>query len=239
VLKVDLHNHTADDPYDRIPHTTATFIERAAQLGYDAVAITLHDTQYDPAPLAEVARHLGVTLIPGIERTIHGRHVLLLNYPADAVRAVTEYAHIPLLKARHPNGLVIVPHPFFPLGNCMRGWTDRYSDLFDAVEYNGCYATAVNFNRRVTAWARAHGKPLVGGSDTHRLMAFGSTYTLVDADGSTPDAICAAVKAGRVALRTSPMPLLRLAEYLGRMVLGGHHPRRGASAGSWLAGESG
>jgi len=236
VLKVDLHIHTADDPYDRIPHPTATLLERAANLGYDAVAITLHDRQYDPSPLAGVARRLGVTLVPGIERTIRGRHVLLINFPAEATRLVTEYEHIPLLKARHPHGLVIVPHPFFPLTNCMRGWTDRYSHLFDAVEYNGCYATLVNFNQPVTSWARAHGKPLVGGSDAHRLMVFGRTYTLVDAEAATPDAICAAVKAGRVELRTSPLPLLRLGEYLGRMVLGGHHPPSGeAPAGASLA----
>ena len=43
MLKVDLHIHTSDDPVDRIPHTTTDLIDRAAQLGYDAVAITLHD----------------------------------------------------------------------------------------------------------------------------------------------------------------------------------------------------
>lgn len=228
MLKVDLHNHTADDPYDRIPHTTRELIDRASALHYDAIAITLHDLQYDTSRLQDYAAARGLTLVPGIERTIRGRHVLLINFPAHATREVTDYAHIDALKARYPNGLVIVPHPFFPLSNCMRDWTDRYRHLFDAVEYNGCYARAVNFNRAVPAWAQTHGLPLVGGSDTHRLMAFGSTYTLVDTDDRTPDAICGAIRSGRVELRTAPLPLPTLVEYLGRMVLGGHHPRRDA-----------
>ena len=224
MLKIDLHNHTADDPYDRIPHTTAELIDRASALGYDAIAVTLHDKQYDHTRLEAYAAVRGLTLVPGVERTIRGRHVLLINFPAHAALRVDGYEDVEPLKRSHPHGLVIVPHPFFPLTNCMRGWTDRYRPLFDAVEYNGCYSAAVNFNRTVPAWATANGLPLIGGSDSHRLMAFGSTFTLVDADSRTPDAICAAIKAGRVQLQTQPLPLPRMAEYLGRMVLGGHHP---------------
>ena len=42
-------------------------------------------------------------------------------------------------------------------------------DLIDAVEYNAMYTRAINFNRRVPEWARAHGKPVVGNTDLHRL----------------------------------------------------------------------
>jgi len=50
VLKVEFHAHTSDDPADRIPHSTAELIDRAAALGYDAVAVTLHDRQLDLSP---------------------------------------------------------------------------------------------------------------------------------------------------------------------------------------------
>ncbi|MFN7983586.1 MAG: PHP-associated domain-containing protein [Vicinamibacterales bacterium] len=224
MLKVDLHIHTADDPVDRIPHTTEALLRRAAQLAFDAVAVTLHDRQLELAPLAGLAQDLGITLIPGIERTIHGRHLLLLNFPPHAV-GVTTFEEVEALKRRYEHGLVILPHPFFPLGNCMRDWTDRYRHLYDAVEYNGCYTAWLNFNRAAERWARTHGLPLVGGSDTHRLDAFGRTYTRVDAPERSADAICAAIREGHVEVRTEPFSPLGLATYLGRMVLGGQHPQ--------------
>ena len=70
MLKVDLHIHTSDDPIDRIPYSTCTLIDHAAALGYDALAITLHDRQLDVRPLAARAAERGIVLIPGIERTI-------------------------------------------------------------------------------------------------------------------------------------------------------------------------
>ena len=60
MLKVELHAHTADDPVDRIPHTAVQLIDRAAQLGYGALAITLHERQLDVAPLAPYAAERGL-----------------------------------------------------------------------------------------------------------------------------------------------------------------------------------
>ena len=48
VLKVELHAHTDDDPLDRIGHSTEQLIDRAAALGYDAIAVTLHNRYFDP-----------------------------------------------------------------------------------------------------------------------------------------------------------------------------------------------
>jgi len=70
MLKVELHTHTADDPVDAIPHTTHQLIDHAAALGYDALAITLHDHQLDLRNLTPYAAERGLVLIPGIERTI-------------------------------------------------------------------------------------------------------------------------------------------------------------------------
>ena len=71
MLKVELHAHTSDDPVDRIPHTSRELIDRAADLGYHALAITLHERQLDIAPLRPYAADRGIVLIPGIERSIH------------------------------------------------------------------------------------------------------------------------------------------------------------------------
>src|SRR5688572_21539300 len=99
VLKVELHTHSADDPVDRIPHSTIQLIDRAAELGFDALAVTLHDRQLDLEPFTSYAVERGITLIPGIERTIQGKHVLLLNFRRGAQDVVT-FDDLARLKAR-------------------------------------------------------------------------------------------------------------------------------------------
>jgi predicted metal-dependent phosphoesterase TrpH len=204
VLKVELHAHSADDPFDAIPHTTPQLIDRAAALGYQALAVTLHDRQLDVRRFASFAAERGVTLIPGIERTIQGKHVLLLNF-SRAAEDVHSFDDLAVLKRREA-GIVIAPHPFFPGSTCLRGLLDRHADLFDAVEYNAMFTPTVNFNKAAERWARDHGKPMTGNGDIHRLRQLGTTYSLVEAEPH-PDAICDAVRAGRVQVEAAPRSL--------------------------------
>jgi len=201
VLKVELHTHTADDPVDRIMHSTTELIDRAAALGFDAVAITLHEKQLDLSPHRPHAERCGVVLIPGIERTIEGKHVLLLNF-SRGTEQVRTFADLAELRAVEP-GLVIAPHAFFPSRSCLRGKLEAHAELFDAVEWNAMYSTRLNFNIAAERWARAHGKPLVGNGDVHLLEQLGTTYSLVDAKPDA-DAICEAIRHGRVEVVTTP-----------------------------------
>src|SRR4030088_2430952 len=105
MLKVELHTHTADDPVDRIPHTTLELIDHAVPLGYDALAITLHERQLDVERAAGSAADRGLVLIPGVERTVEGRHVLLLNF-TRATEQVETFADLARLRMREP-GLVV------------------------------------------------------------------------------------------------------------------------------------
>jgi len=236
VLKVELHSHTADDPVDRIPYSTRELIDRAAGLDYHALAVTLHDRQLDIGPLAGHAASRGVTLIPGIERTIEGHHVLLLNF-SRASEAVASFEDLARLREQE-QGLVVAPHPFFPLGTALGPTLDRHADLFDAVEQNAMYTATLDFNRKARHWAQAHGKPLVGNGDVHRFEQLGSTYSLVDAVPD-PGAICEAIRRGRVEVRSRPlswmtattvMARLTAADVAGRLHRAGRH--RSVPAGS-------
>jgi predicted metal-dependent phosphoesterase TrpH len=202
MLKVDLHTHTADDPVDRIPYTSQQLIDRASALGYDALAITLHDRQLDVRPLEAYAAARGIVLIPGIERTIEGRHVLLLNFErgADEVRT---FADLRRLKSSG-SGIVIAPHPYFPGAESLFGKLRNHADLFDAVEYNAMFTSTLNFNLMGEAFARRHSKPMVGNGDVHRLRQLGTTYSLVDAERNAAS-ICAAIAAGRVRVVSNPL----------------------------------
>ena len=214
MLKIELHTHTNFDPLDRIPHTSRQLIDHAASLGYHALAITLHDRFYDPSRDASYARERGLVLIPGIERTIEGRHILLINFTHE-VECARSFEDIAALK-KQCRGLVIVPHAFYPTGTSLGRFLDTHFDLIDAIEYNAMYTRWLNFNERAAAWARAHGKPIVGNTDLHRLEQLGTTYTLVDAEPH-PDAICDAIRAGRVDLRTEPLSVARAALIFAKM----------------------
>lgn len=204
MLKVELHAHSAEDPFDAIPHTTTQLIERASTMGYHALAVTLHDKQLDISPYQSFAAERGITLIPGVERTIEGKHVLLLNFRRGTEDVYT-FDDLAALKKREA-GLVIAPHPFFPGGTCLRGLMDRHANLFDAVEYNGMFTAWLNFNISAVRWAHVRGRPMVGCGDVHRLRQLGTTYSLVDAEPDA-DAICEAVRAGRVEVAAKPRSL--------------------------------
>jgi predicted metal-dependent phosphoesterase TrpH len=199
LLKTELHAHTDQDPCDALSHSTRDLIDHAAALRYDALAITLHDRYFDAACDTDYARQRGLTLISGIERTIGGKHVLLINFSA--------------------------PHPLYPHPSSLgQAILDQHADLFDAVEVNAMFTKRLNFNRAAMRWARHAGKPLVGNSDVHLLDQLNHTYSLVDAD-PTPDAICDAIRAGRVEVLMQPSSVPRVAWIFGRMLLGGGYGR--------------
>ena len=74
-------------------------------------------------------------------------------------------------------------------------------------------------------WAVEHHTPLVGNGDVHRLWQLGTTYSLVDASPD-PDAICAAIAAGRVRVHSRPLTWLEAGRTLGAMWMSDIAPRR-------------
>ena len=223
MIKADFHIHTGDDPADNISYTAFELIDRAAELGYGAIAITLHDAQLEDAAYRAYAASRGIVLIAGIERTIEGRHVLLLNF-SRAAAGVTTFDELARLKGAEPGGLVIAPHPYVPASNSLLGDLERHAELFDAVEYNAMFTPMVNFNLFAERWARRYDKPMVGNGDVHRLEMLGTTYSLVDA---APDAasICGAIKAGRVEVVATPHTLAHAAALMAKLVLSTFLPK--------------
>jgi hypothetical protein len=214
MLKVELHTHTADDPVDRIPYSTTQLIDRAAALGYHALAITLHERQLDLRPFVSYAADRGIVLIPGLERSIEGRHTLLLNFRKGA-EDVRTFDDLKRLKRRE-SGLVVAPHPFFPGRACLGSLLDQHARLFDAVERNAMFTASVDFNRRAERWAIQNGKPVVGNCDVHRLHQVGTTYSMVDAEPHV-DSICEAIAAGRVRVEGRPLTWFEVGRTLGAL----------------------
>jgi predicted metal-dependent phosphoesterase TrpH len=227
VLKADLHLHTSEDPADVIVHDSYTLIDRAVELGFGVIAITLHDRQLADGRVFDYARERGVTVLRGVERTIERRHVLLLNF-AHGTDDVRTFADLKRLKSRS-NGLVVAPHPFFPDTTCLRSRMDVHPDLFDAVEWSYFWTRGLNFNAKAARWASAHGKPLIGNSDLHDLRQLGRTFSLISSEPH-PDAVCAAIRGGRVSLQTLPAPPSELARVLTGMFRRGNKPATAADS---------
>jgi predicted metal-dependent phosphoesterase TrpH len=209
VLKVDLHTHTCDDPQDRIRYSSRALIDRAARLGFDALAITNHNAVSHTEELAAYADERGILLLPGAEITADGCHILIIR-PGVPISPQRRYALSDLPRLRTPGSLLIAPHPYFIIFQSLGRRVEGLLPRFDAIEIGSYHNRLIDFNRRARRLAARTGWPLVGTSDCHTLTQFGRTYSLVDAD-KTADSIIAAVKAGRIQVRASPLPLFLMA----------------------------
>jgi predicted metal-dependent phosphoesterase TrpH len=216
-LKVDFHTHTNDDPKDYIDFSARQLIDRAAELGLDALAITNHNIVTFSREIEEHAAGRGVLLIPGIELTLSNKHVVVLNpeiQKAEDFRSLDDLAAI-----RNDESLIIAPHPFYPGSRCLRSRLLAHIDSFDAVEFSFFYSRFINPNKKAVKIASAKGKPLVGSSDCHNIWQVGLTYSLVQAEKTIPSLI-RAVKEGRVEVATAPLSIFTMGRVGINWVLG-------------------
>ncbi len=214
-LKADLHTHTADDPYDQLGHSAEELIDAVAEQGFDVLAITCHERNAYNASLAEYARRHGVILVPGIEKFIELRHVLILNPHPDHLAAQT---FDELREIGRRGAVFIAPHPYYPTPNSLMGQLTKHIDLFDAIEWCSLYMRGLNLNRRAARVARRYELPLVGTSDTHSLPYNSRTFSWIDAE-PTVEGIVEALRAGRVEVETqawTAAPAVRFALFAAR-----------------------
>lgn len=224
-LRADLHIHTREaEPF--IAYDARGVIARAAREGYRVLSISNHDTMTFNDELVAYARDLGIVLIPGVEVTVEGRHVLVYNADVE-VDKITTFAG--LKRYRTPEWLVVAPHPFFPAAYCLREKLWQEVELFDAIEFSHFYTPRVDFNRAAVKLARALGLPLIGTSDSHFDDQFGTTFSLIDAT-PTVESVLSAVKGGHVSIVSRPLSLTRCATIVARHALGTSRER----ARTWL-----
>jgi len=202
MLKADLHLHTREgDAF--IAYDARGLIDRAAALGYRVLSITNHDTLTFSRDLERYAGDRGVLLVPGVEATIEGRHVLIHNLDVAPERLRT---FADLRKLRAPEWLVVAPHPFFPASYALGDRLLEHLDLFDAIELSHFYTRRLNFNDRAVRLAATAGLPLLGTSDAHLVRQLGTTYSLVQAR-PTLASVLDAIRAGQVRITSRPLAL--------------------------------
>ena len=179
-MKLDLHIHTLDDPKDALDYSAHQLLERAKQLGFGALAITLHDSVFDRAEVFADAAAMGILLIPAAEMRLEGADIILLNVTAAEIAQLKSFDDVRQLRARR--GLSIftfAPHPFFKLGGSIGERLLQEIDCFDAIELCHFHKGLFDLNRRAVKVATQLDKPLIATSDAHQLHAFGRHYTSI------------------------------------------------------------
>ena len=205
-LKIDLHLHSAEDVSEIIAgHTelipAKQLIDMAVAKRYDALSFTHHGMLFQNREILYYAQKKGLLLIPGVEAFIEQRHVILINFTKNVFINTFD----DLRKYKNDNMLVIAPHPYYTAGISLGHLLEKHIDLFDAIEYCHYYYGPFNFNRKAVRIARKHQLPLIGNSDTHHPMQFGTTYSYVYAEARSIPAIIRAIKAGQVEYVSHPL----------------------------------
>ncbi len=204
-LKCDFHTHAIRSSVDTVGHTTEALINRAAELGFEVLAITDHDRLTWSPALRDYSAQKGILLIPGIELTVEGKHLLFLNYGErpenyrDSFRSLKKLA-----QEKRPEGLIVAPHPFFPMTRALNGSFSLVCSALDAVEFHRFYTPHLNWNLQAVREAKEWGLPLIGNSDCHRLFELGTTYSLVQAS-KTVEGVVAAIRQGRIQVLSRPL----------------------------------
>lgn len=215
-LKADLHTHTADDPFDRLDYSAEMLIDAVAAAGVRVLAITCHELNIYCDYFADYARRRNVLLLPGIEKFIENKHILIIN-PAPEHLSAHTFQEFRALGRR--GAVFIAPHPYYPSPNSLLSDFTRNIDLFDAVEYCSLYFKAINPNRWAEAAAKAHGLPMVGTSDTHSLPYDDSTCSWITAE-PTIESVLDAIREGRVEVQSKPRELRPAARAIKDAIIG-------------------
>ncbi len=208
-FKVNLHFHTADDPRDTVAYSFEEAIERAARLGFHALALSCHERVISKEHYVTHAAARGILLIPGVERDIEGRHVVILNVDRS-IEQVATFTELARYKSLHPDIFILAPHPYFPGDSSLMELFKPHIALFDAVELSWFYAKHFNpFNRRAERVAKTHHLPVISTSDTHDLRWLDTNYALVDAEEKTSASLFRALREGRFRNVSLPRSFMR------------------------------
>jgi len=217
MLKSDFHMHSNYDTGKIVlPYKFPELIKYCAKSRYEVLSITNHDKLFYNSSLHDYAKKHGILLIPGCERTIEGKHVLLINIAAELLNKIKTFDD--LEKHKGENMVVIAPHPYYPWFNALHSKLEENINLFDAIEYSHFYLSYINFNKKAKEIAKKHGLPLVGTSDVHDLSQLNYTYTLLDCNKKVDD-VLEAIRKNQLKLKTKPVSTRGIANILFKMTI--------------------
>jgi len=185
-VKANFHFHTKDDRNDKnnkikgdIDYDLFDGILAAEKCEIKVLAVTCHNFVVTEKKYYEYAEKLGILLIPGIEKTIEKKHIVLLNVDKKA-EEINTFKELEEYKKSNPNLLVLAPHPFFSLGYSLGKKLVQNIKLFDAIEYSWFHFKRFNLNKKAKKIAKKYNLPIIATSDTHNLNLLPKSYCILN-----------------------------------------------------------
>ncbi len=217
-LKINFHLHTGQDPIDAVKHSEHQLIDEAARLGYDVLSITCHNALIFSDDLKKYANKKGILLIPGIEKSILRKHVLIINATVEA-QNIKNFADLAAYRKKHPECLVIAAHPYYPGAISLQKDLEKHIGLFDAVEYSWYHSKKFNGpNKKAVQFAEKHNKPVIGTADNHILKYVNDTYSLVRAEKNV-ESVFEAIKRNDIEIVSHDLPWWKLGTIITCMLI--------------------
>lgn len=193
-LKIDLHVHTvcSGDSVNSVPEIN----RRCRDLSLDGYAVCDHDSV---GSLAEaVASSDGLVVVPGLEVTARGAHVICLD-PSDVVPSGLSVVET-VERIRGQGATAVLAHPYGISRRCVR-FREAEEAGFDAIEVANSaqvpFSLVMGWNRGL---AERLGLPQTGGSDSHIPETVGRAYTVVEAASREPEDVIKAIREGRTSV---------------------------------------
>jgi predicted metal-dependent phosphoesterase TrpH len=195
MFKIDLHIHTRLGGDSLInPHD---LVERAREVGLDAVCITEHHSYDLSEPLDEISRKKNFPIFRGMEYRADNGHLLIYGVratrgnlpPGLPVQKVVDWVN-------KNSGVAVPAHPYQKslVGNYMGDDILKISGLVALEVLNGSVSLADN--RRAKAAAQRLNINGIGGSDAHGIKVLGKVYTCFPAPVTTIKELTAAFRSG-------------------------------------------
>jgi predicted metal-dependent phosphoesterase TrpH len=203
VLAVELHAHS-DASYDG-RDSVEQLLERAREVGLDALAVTDHDEFAESQRAAALAPEYGLVGIPAMEVSSAAGHILAFDIDT-AIDPGLPYEET-IGRIHEQGGTAIVPHPFQEMRSGVLAKIPKSKlGLADAIEvYNSRLVTGWS-NRQAKRYAQRETIPMIAGSDAHVSEMVGRSVTRVDANERSAEAILEAVRDGRTVLESRRTP---------------------------------
>jgi len=197
---VDMHIHTmVSSPCSVIDPVEC--IERAIDIGLDAVVITEHDTLEGARVVKEMAAdYPDLKVLVGMEVMSRESHLLIYGYDED-IGGVPPASEV-VAAVASAGGIVVPAHPWRQPFGWFSGVLEKpleeteFPDLFDVIEmYNG--QQTVEENKRGEEYCKTTGAFGIGGSDAHVLEDVGCVITEFEEDIEDERHLVELLKSGR------------------------------------------
>ncbi len=209
--RLDLHVHSTASPDGLV--RPAELVRIAARRGLSGLALTDHNSIDGLREAMEEARATpGFTLVPGIEVSSSGGHVIGLGVSERVREGMSVEETVEGIRSM--GGLPVAPHPFRTVTGI--GEDAARSARFEALEVlNG--RSPRRKNLRSARLCASLGLRPSAGSDAHRPHEVGRCFVVLDSDPGGADGLVERVRRGGVRASGRSATIIELAGHMSKI----------------------